>query len=70
MTKSKRGGAREGAGAPLKSEAEGVRKMWSGRLSKTSFITLRRYATEKLSQSEIIDEALELWRRNRKGSGR
>jgi hypothetical protein len=66
MTKSKKsrhGGAREGAGAPLKDENAGPRKMWSGRLHPDTVKILMQRSAPDLSQADIVDEAVHAWNR-------
>jgi hypothetical protein len=64
--KSKHGGPRPGAGAPLKDETAGPRKMWSGRLAPDTIEYLRLTASGSLSQAEIIDKAVWLYRHTRR----
>jgi len=55
-----RGGARPGAGAPVKDEAAGPRVPYSARLSPATVELLKSHAGA-LSQGEIIDEAVKRW---------
>jgi predicted transcriptional regulator len=59
--KSKHGGPRPGAGAPLKDESAGPRKMWSGRLAQSTIKALQKNAKGGLSQAGIIDQAVAQW---------
>lgn len=52
-------------GPKLKNEAVGPRKMWSGRLDQLTIKALQKHSSTVLSQAEIIDEAVEEWRKKR-----
>lgn len=59
--KSKHGGPREGAGAPLKDPNAGRRVMISLKVHPDTRDKLKQNATETMSQGEIVDQAVAQW---------
>ena len=61
-TPSKRGGTRPGAGARLRDPSAGHRVPITIKVAPVTIATLRAHSTTGvLSQSQIIDQAVEVW---------